>query len=224
MEQENGKLLKNLSELELDKNYSPSENSPVRNAGILHFEEPDASLDCGAVPFGTEFDFTCGAGSSIDLSKASKFRQQVNYDPGFIRSLGPEKGTWGVYSFDKASYVPLEIPADAKTLSAVFKLTDCTRPHENITRKWNLFSADNFLVQIISSNQKSELICVSGKTALKYDLGKLNRDIYQNLTINFGKNIILNGKIISGTPLEAPKAKEGKTEIYRNVLFDLQIK
>ena len=224
MSQDGGKLFKNIADLKLAADHSLAKESPARMAGILHFEEPDASLDCGAVPWGTKFDLTCGAGSASDLSKLSKFRKSVNYHPEFIRSLGPERGSWAIYSFDKIYNVPLEIPSGAKSLTAVFRITDCTRPHENITRKWKLFSAENFLLQIETNAEKSVLVCQNGSSKYQYDLGKLERDVYQTLTINFSKEIILNGKTLTKTALKAPAQGEGKTEIYRNVLFDLEIR
>ena len=67
-------------------------DSVARGKGILAFEEPDASVDLGAVPFGSEFRIVAGPGTAVDLKKLSPFARKIFYHPTLIRTAGPEPG------------------------------------------------------------------------------------------------------------------------------------
>ena len=220
MSAENGKLIKNTAELKLNKNYELQKNSPAINSGILHFEEPDASTDCGAVPRNTAFDICCGAGSAADTAELSEFRKKVNYHPQLLRSLGFVKGTWAVYSFDKKYDIPIVIPSNAKKLTVIFRPTDCTLPHDDITRKWEIFSAKNYTLSLETDKKGTTLICKNSDSRKSVSLGKLNRDTYSTLEINFNSNIIINGKP-AAIKIPKPQSKSGKTVIHRNILYDI---
>lgn len=221
MSQENGKLLKNRSELQLNADWSLGKKSPALGNGILHFEEPDSSTDCGAVPSGTEFDRTCGAGTSPDVSKFSEFRRLVHYNAELIRSLGPEKGTWAVYSFDRKHTVSITIPENNKALKAVFRLSDCTRPHEDIARVWNIFKAEELQLQLTTKSGKTTLSAITPGGTEKYDLGELGRDKYNTLEIISGKGVYLNGKQVSSKAPALPTKGKAAIELHRNILYDL---
>jgi hypothetical protein len=138
-----------------------------------------------------------------------------------LRSAGPEAGSWAVYSFDKAYKIPLAVPAGAKRFRAVFRLADCTRPHErSIVRKWRLFAAKNYSISLEVKEGKAVLICRSGGGESRCDLGAFNRDRYCTLDITFGNSIECDGRVISGKAPAAPAPGKGELEIFRNVLFD----
>ena len=223
MSQEQGKLLKNFSDLKLNADFTLNEKSPARGNGILHFFEPDASTDCGAVPAGTKFELACGKDKLPDLESLSPFRRSVHYHPELIRSAGPEAGSWAVYSFDKACKIPFAVPAQANRLKAVYRLTDCTLPHQDVERKWKLLTVKDSTFTISAKGGKAVLTVKNGKETRHFDLGAFSRDIYQTLEITFGRSITVDGKTVSGTAPEAPAAGKGELEIFRNVLFDLVI-
>ena len=221
MNKEGGKLLKDASTLSMNSDWTLTEKSPARNGGILHFFEPDASTDCGAVPYGEKFEMVSGTEYIPELDKLTPFRRAVYYHPELLRSAGPEAGSWAVYSFDKAYKIPLAVPAGAKRFRAVFRLADCTRPHErSIVRKWKLFAAKNYSISLEAKEGKAVLICRSGGGESRYDLGAFNRDRYCTLDITFGNSIEFDGRGISGKAPAAPAPGKGELEIFRNVLFD----
>lgn len=218
---DNGKIIKNTAEIKLKENYKPDTNSPALKAGMLHFEEPDASIDCGAVPQNSFFDITCGAGTGKDIAKFSEFRKKVHYHPELIRSAGPEKGCWAVYSFDKKFYIQLKVPKKAEKMTFIFRPSDCTLPHDDIIRKWSVFSTDKYSVTAETDKKGTILKWKNSGKSGKIKIGNLNRDEYHTVEIIFGRHIFVNGRKFEGK-IPSPSEKTGKVEISKNIIYDVK--
>ena len=138
-----------------------------------------------------------------------------------IRSLGPQKGSWAVYSFARKHEIKLTIPEKSSSIKAVFRLSDCTRPHEDIIKVWNILKSKELTLQLATKSGKTTLIALTPKRAVKYELGKLGRDKFSTLEMISDKGILLNGDIISTKVPKLPAKGKATIELHRNILYDL---
>lgn len=150
-------------------------DSPARGKGFLAFGEPDASLDLGAIPSGTEWKPVAGPGTAVDLSKLSPFARGVLYLPELIRSAGPEPGRWGVYSLGEPVRVVLGKPAAApKKIRLVFRTTEAEG-------SFVLLRGGKITVTLQIAEGKAVLIASDGKTEKRIPLEPLSRDLWRTV-------------------------------------------
>lgn len=150
-------------------------DSPARGKGFLVFEEPDASLDLGAIPFGTGWKPVAGPGTAADLSKLSPFGRSVFYHPSLVRSAGPEPGRWGVYSLGEPVRVALGKPAAApKKIRIVFRTTEAAG-------SFALLRGGKSTVTLQTAEGNAALLVSDGKAEKRIPLEPASRDLWRTV-------------------------------------------
>ncbi len=183
-------------------------DSPARGKGFLVFEEPDASLDLGAIPFGTAWNPVAGPGTAVDPAMLSPFARQVLYLPELVRSAGPEPGRWGVYSVGEPVRVALGKPASApKRIRLIFRTTE---PESSAV----LLRGGKFTVTLRTSNGKAALTVADGNAAKEVALDPLSRDLWRTVELD------LKAEGLTPPAAGVPwSAEVGRNPVYEIELF-----
>ena len=222
---EGGLRTDSLKQAGVQPDFRLASDSAARGRGILDFEEPDASVDLGAVPVGTEFQVVAGPGTAVDLDTLSPFARKVFYQPTLIRTAGPEPGRWGVWS--DAETVTLDLPRPAaapRGVQLVFRLTE-KNAAETLLRN------GSFSIRVIAEKGAGRLVAANGKESVTFHLGSPARDLWQNVELSFAGGKVfaaLNGTALrpeGSDALTAPglsgswRAAIGRNPVYEVKLF-----
>lgn len=221
---DNGVRVDSLKQAGVNDKFQLAGDSIARGKGILDFEEPDASVDLGAIPFGGEFRIVAGPGTAVDLAKLSPFARKVFYHPTLIRTAGPEPGRWGVWSDNGNVTVSLGRqtvpPRGARIL---FRLTE----RESVN---TLLQKGAFSIRSITEKGDSRIKVTSGKQSVEFPLGKLSRDQWQTLEVRFADGKVtaaLNGtalKPAGSDTLPSPAAAGNwRTTVGRNPVYEVEL-
>ena len=221
---EGGLRADSLKQAGVQPDFRLASDSAARGRGILDFEEPDASVDLGAVPAGTEFQVVAGPGTAVDLDTLSPFARKVFYQPTLIRTAGPEPGRWGVWS--DAETVTLDLPRPAaapRGVQLVFRLTE-KNAAETLLRN------GSFSIRVIAEKGAGRLVAANGKESVTFHLGSPARDLWQNVELSFagGKvSAALNGTALrpeGSDALTAPGLSGSwRAAIGRNPVYEVKL-
>ncbi len=103
-----------------------AQGSPAIGKGVTTLDEIDASLDLGAIPYGSSWALAAGPGAAIPEKELTAFQTAVRYNAEFVRTAGPRPGLWGVYSPERQTLFSLPSEMDAQgnhEISATFRRT-----------------------------------------------------------------------------------------------------
>lgn len=213
-----------LKQAGVNEKFQLTGNSIARGKGILAFEEPDASVDLGAVPAGSEFRIVAGPGTAVDLAKLSLFARKVFYHPTLIRTAGPEPGRWGVWSDADLVSLPLGRTKTApRGARFQFRLTE----KEAVT---TLLRKGGFSIRILTQNAASQLKVANGKESVEFPLGTPSRDRWLTLEVGFADGKVT--AVLDGTAFKPagsdtlPSPRNGGTwytAIGKNPVYDVEL-
>lgn len=221
---EGGIRADSLKQAGVQPDFRLAPGSAACGKGILDFEEPDASVDLGAIPAGTEFQIVAGPGTAVDLDTLSPFARKIFYQPTLIRTAGPQPGRWGVWS--DAEPVMVDLPRPATIPHGVQFVVRLTEKNAAET----LLRNGSFSICIVTGKAVSRLVAANGKESVTFPLGSPSRDLWQNVELNFADGKIsglLNGAILkpeSSDALAGPDAAGNwRVMIGRNPVFEVKL-
>ncbi len=179
-------------------------DSPARGKGLLVFDEPDASLDLGAIPYGTRRETVAGPGGAPDLASMGAFARSIQFHPELIRSAGPEAGRWGVYSLKGPVKIALgKLTQAPSEIRLVFRTTETDGSTQ-------LLRGGKFSVTLRQEAGKSVLVLADGVKEVILPQEETSRDLWRAVELN----LTTQGLTLppAGTPWYATV---GRNPVYR---------
>ncbi len=191
---------------------APGEGAAAgQQLGTLLFDEPDAAVAAGA----GELQFV--AGPVAQAPAESEFRRTLAYEPTLIRTAGPVAGRWGFYAALGEYKIKQTNSGKLTRLTLTFRVTEAAA-------EWRVIKSGSFVLALAVDNGVTTLRLAGPDGEQKAVLGKLPRETWQTLELDWSDNKVRrNGSEITVALPAVEAGKPLEMLIGRNPVWDLVI-